>query len=299
VRPAPPCPLCSTATEHSPVGRTPASTCPKCRLITLAEPEMPEDYYADYFDRFRGRPDDPAVVLRHRQYEVDAGHLTSLAGGGRLLDIGCSAGGFLQAVEARSVEAERADARSVAWTRFFGIDPDVSAIRRCRELRFRVPATFEVGDVLSLPADTEPFDTVVFRGTLQYVGPDLHRVLERVDRLLAPGGRVVVYALPNAGSFLFSVLADQWHLFHAKEHRLMFCPQTVEVMAREMGWRLDECSFPYLDTPYASPAEDYGRVVEMVRGGPPGPVPFWGNLLQVVLTKEAGASGAANAPLSR
>jgi SAM-dependent methyltransferase len=276
------CPLCGAASIETVLGRTPAFRCPECTLLSLGDVPVPEGYYEDYFDRFRSERSAPSAVLRDRQYVIDAAHLKSYQPAGRVLDVGCSAGGFL-------AEVEKA---GDGYAQLVGIDPDRSAIDRCRALDLRTPHTFAVGDLLDAPLPVGHFDAIVFRGTLQYVGPTLQAVLDRVDGLLAPDGYVFIYALPNADSFLFHVLADRWHLFHPLEHRLMFGDAAMRALAGRMGWEVVELSYPYLDTPYASPASDYARVMEMARGGQAGPVPFWGNLMQVVLRSTGAVAGA-------
>ena len=51
------------------------------------------------------------------------------------------------------------------------------------------------------------------------------------------------------------------------------------------NYKICECSYPYLETPYANPAENYKNLIQLIKGKKNNSFPFWGNIMQIVLEK--------------
>jgi len=147
------------------------------------------DEYADGYTagmenplkRLVGRDADDFLVVKARWL---ARHLAGAASPLRLLDYGCGLGGFLRALRQVGLRAEMAGCDESAgmldeavkhWT-----DPPTPALRLVSAQR----APFADG----------AFDVVVLSSVLHHLGPDeRHRVFIDALRLLAPGGRLVVF----------------------------------------------------------------------------------------------------------
>ncbi|MBD1546238.1 class I SAM-dependent methyltransferase [Labrenzia aggregata] len=95
---------------------------------------------------------------------------------GTVLDAACGTG-------RHSVELVRRGHRVV------GVDRSETMLEKARA---KLPdADFRVGDLEALPADDHAFDAVVCGLALVHL-PDLHRVMAEFERVLHPGGRVIV-----------------------------------------------------------------------------------------------------------
>lgn len=93
---------------------------------------------------------------------------------GRVLEVGCGAGGMAKALKAYRPDLD-----------VYGCDISRKAIQAARESPGRV--AFEIGDALSLPFDTAGFSAVVMFDVLEHLS-DPGQALAEAWRILAPGG---------------------------------------------------------------------------------------------------------------
>ena len=128
---------------------------------------------------------------------------------GRVLDVGCGPGFFLDAAVDRGYEA---------W----GIDPSVYGVELARERhdgRVRV-AVLETADF-----DPESFDLVVAGEAFEHVY-DPRRFLDAAHRLLKPDG-VLAITTPDPTSWLARVSGRGWVSFKIPEHVYYWSPATI------------------------------------------------------------------------
>jgi len=165
------------------------------------EREHTEGKWTDYFDR------EPPEVWRERV--VFMGRLAPECG--RVLDVGCGAGQFLEA------------AGSDGWTTF-GTE---LALPPLLDARRRVPtARLTVGEMSAL-RDEPDYDVVTFWDVLEHVTDPLTLLIE-ARRRLRPRG-VVVATMPNAHGTTAWLHGPRWkyydiaefgHLFHLSRRGL-------------------------------------------------------------------------------
>lgn len=260
------CPLCQTLNHPSREWHTLIYSCKTCQLIYLGDLEPDHAYYRNYYTKFRNGRNN-ANELRDQQYKLDAIHFKRHLSQGRILDIGCSTGGFTNAVD------------PLGEFMFTGIDIDESAIREAQKKYTKDNFKFEFSDLISF--QDVAYDALVFRGTFQYLGATLVPAMEKVKKLLKKDGKLFIYSLPNSDSFLFYILKEKWHLFHP-EHKLIFNRKCIEYLCQQFSFEILELSFPYVETVYADLKKDYETVKKILEDGNQS-TSFWGNLLQVVL----------------
>lgn len=111
--------------------------------------------------------------------------LSLLAGGERLLDLGCWAGAFLARVE----RAER-------YQQLIGVDLVAEGVDKARARGFDARVVDLNADPLPFP--DAHFDGVVHLAVLEHVF-DPYAVIREVHRVLRPGGEFVI-AVPNVAS---------------------------------------------------------------------------------------------------
>jgi SAM-dependent methyltransferase len=130
--------------------------------------------------------DDKAVLLGHPSYVWRFGQERRLAlidkyaplSGRRVLDVGCGLGLYVEQLGRYSDQV-------------YGIDVDVERVRQ---------GANRLGNLLVAAAEKPPFlpgsfDVVLLHEVLEHVEDD-RRVVREADRLIAPGGRIVIFA-PN------------------------------------------------------------------------------------------------------
>lgn len=161
--------------------------------------------------------------------------LKLLAGGHRLLDIGCWNGSFLAQVAGTNL-----------YTSLFGIDLVPGAVSAATDRGIH-------GSVVNLNADPLPFpeasfDAVTMLAVLEHIF-DPYMVITEVRRVLKPGGQFIV-SVPNVASFtnririLFGRLPvtsigagwDGGHLHYFTKHALdrFLHDEGFDILAREI-----------------------------------------------------------------
>ena len=114
-------------------------------------------------------PQEEPIFVRH-----------GLAGGARVLDVGCGTGEITSRLAARFPGAS-----------FVGVDLEEPHLERARRLcaPFGDRVRFQVADALQLPFEDGQFDLAVSRHVLQAV-PDAPKVLSEMARVTRSGGRL-------------------------------------------------------------------------------------------------------------
>jgi len=190
------------------------------------------------------------------------------AGGGRMLDIGCSTGGFLLAC------------RGAGW-RVAGLDISSRAVELAREL---VPdGEFHCGELGGAPWPAGTFEAATSWEVIEHVSDPLAMVVQ-AGTLLAPGGTLTV-STPDWGSWAIRrhKAPNYWPPYHlwffgGRSIRALFKRAGLEVTAlvrnriawSETGWprRKRWLALPWLLWRGVARGEGGGRLV--VTGRKPG-----------------------------
>lgn len=140
-----------------------------------------------------------------------------LPNGGRLLDIGCGAGEFLDAV------------RNVAQVE--GVEPDLAAARFGAE---HFGLKIHNGLLEQAPLAEESFDVVTMWHALEHVPKPLE-TLQRIKRILKPSGWLLI-AVPNIASFDAKFYGSHWVALDAPRHLWHFSPDTLDRISKLAGF---------------------------------------------------------------
>ena len=225
----PDCALCGSRarSERFRDGRFTVVECRGCALVyvtprlderVLVERVYDADYWRSERPRERGYGDylgDAALHRRtfERRLRVIARHLP---GPGRLLEIGCAAGFFLELMLERGWAAE-------------GVEPSEPMRAECaRRLGgARVHAGWP---------QLAALDAVFLWDSLEHL-PDPVGVLRAGASALRPGG-VLVVETQNVESAFARLLGPRWQHFKHPEHLVHFSPRTLERALRAAGLRV-------------------------------------------------------------
>ena len=211
------CPVCGGA-EHRPLFDKQGFTfvrCEDCRLV-FVNPQVREDVVLREYRSAETNDLWFDVLTSERQLALDRekfGEVLDLLepfrGEGRLLDVGCSIGLFLDL------------ARERGWSGI-GLELAPRALAHARE-RYGL----EVLDVPLEEAGFEPesFDAVGLLSVLEHTNEPL-RLLGDVARVLRPGGAVYV-VVPNVESLACRVLHERARTFDGRNHLVYFSPATL------------------------------------------------------------------------
>jgi SAM-dependent methyltransferase len=233
------CPLCG-GSSHRPLFEKQGFTfvrCADCRLV-FVNPQVREDVVLSEYRTAETNDLWFDVLTSERQLALDREKFTEILdllepykGDGRLLDVGCSIGLFLDL------------ARERGWTGV-GIEFAPRALAYARQ---------QYGlEVLDVPLDEagfadESFDAVGLLSVLEHTN-EPRRMLGDVARVLRPGGAVYV-VVPNVESLACRVLHGGARTFDGRNHLVYFSPSTLSDL-------LDRCGFdvPHVVTTVSSAA---------------------------------------------
>jgi len=197
--------------------------CTSCGLL-FTNPRPKTILIPDLYNEYYGGLDSDAVVgartirpilkqnfrLRKLYHWVCGQYLSEvlLKARGRVLDIGCGSGSFLEELVRLGCTV-------------YGIEPNPSAARACVERGLNV--TCGVLDNLNYPDNF--FDTVIMWHVVEHL-PSPKSTLKEIYRILKPGGHVFIYC-PNADSYMAAVFHEFWCGWHLPFHFYHFTPETM------------------------------------------------------------------------
>lgn len=137
---------------------------------------------------------------------------------GRLLEIGCATGEFLQLA-------------AQAGFQVTGVEPDPQTSALARD-RYRLDVT--TGTLLEAAYPANQFDVVVMLHVLEHLDSP-RQTLQEVHRLLNPGG-ILLIETPNIETIWFQLLRTRWRQL-IPDHYFFFTPRTLGRLLEITGFR--------------------------------------------------------------
>lgn len=211
------CPLC-----HGSAGKKPhypskgIVQCEACGLVYFPGPADTGDLYTDKY--FQGQEyrdylaDEKALRLNFHHRLAD---LRKIKPSGRLLEIGCAYGLFLD------------EARKAGY--------DVSGVDICRKplehARSKLKLPVREADFLTLSDEPEVYDLICMWDTIEHLAKPMEYI-QKAGRWLKPGG-LLVMTTGDVVSFVSRVRREKWRLVHPPTHLFYFSPATLERAVRQ------------------------------------------------------------------
>jgi 2-polyprenyl-3-methyl-5-hydroxy-6-metoxy-1,4-benzoquinol methylase len=137
---------------------------------------------------------------------------------GKLLDVGCGNGRFLQRMRAIGWEVEGTD-----------FDPKAAAAAHAEH-----GLTVRVGDLASIAYPDAQFDVVTLQHLIEHV-PDPVALLQECRRILKPQGRLVLVT-PNLQSWGHQHFAAAWRGLEPPRHLYLYARQNLQNLAARAGF---------------------------------------------------------------
>lgn len=222
------CVICSTKEEYAfnKLGYE-IRRCPECDLYrTLPQttyPKLLKNYYTKgYFTGNDGRAgyadyeDDHLVVRKNANRYLKL--LTQYQASGRLLDIGCATGIFLE-------EANKAGFDG------FGIDVAPYAIRRARR---RLGDRVRLGRLRQNSFPPKSFDIITLFDVFEHFDQP-RRELQLARRLLKPEGLIAINT-GDTSSLLAKIQRENWHFFIPPQHLHFYSKSNLTQLIRSEGF---------------------------------------------------------------
>jgi 2-polyprenyl-3-methyl-5-hydroxy-6-metoxy-1,4-benzoquinol methylase len=216
-----PCPACggtAAALLYSLPGGD-YKKCASCGLVRVDPPPSFEQMSTRaelWAGAFHASPEKVKQVYSANFQKVAYGNFLELTRpyrqAGRLLDVGCSIGGFLDTAQKAGWEAHGLD-----------ISPAV-AVAIQHGLRAR----------RARPEDTDfpgaYFDVITLFEVIEHI-PDLDSLMRKLAVLLRPGGGLLIVT-PNLASISSRLLRSRWPAVEPQDHLTLFTPSTLNALLR-------------------------------------------------------------------
>ncbi|MEW6303379.1 MAG: class I SAM-dependent methyltransferase [Verrucomicrobiota bacterium] len=217
------CPCCNSTSWYE---RWPGfMICGQCGVMTVeqsfAADELHKLYGPEYF---AGREYIDYVADKTVQQKTLAGHLRVVRRheppGGRLLEIGCAHGFFLELIQRD-------------YPNPVGIDISEAAVGQARARGLDARA----GDLLELPLDGS-FDAACLWDTIEHLARP-YEVITRAHELLKPGGHLFL-TTGDFGSLLARMQGLRWRQIHPPTHLFYFTRQSLRALCSRVGLEVVE-----------------------------------------------------------
>ena len=153
--------------------------------------------------------------------------------GGKLLDVGCGTGAFLNVMKKEGWEV-------------LGLEPDDEARELARKL-YRL-TVFEASQLDQLPAAN--FDAITLWHVLEHVH-DLHAYVEQLKSLLKPSGKLFI-AVPNYQSLDAQIYRRDWAAYDVPRHLYHFTPKAMDFLMKAHGLNIQARQPMWFDAFYIS-----------------------------------------------
>ncbi|MEN6581289.1 MAG: class I SAM-dependent methyltransferase [Armatimonadota bacterium] len=212
--------------------------CGSCGLaFTYPQPQSIADQYdSSYFDLYRRRRQ-----FRLKRADARLRLIELIKEPGRLLDIGCSLGYFVEAANTRGWQAS-------------GVEISPFASQEARELGLDV----RTGVLDGAGYDDGAFDCVTMWDVLEHV-PDPTKHMLEVGRVLSPGGLVAI-GTPNLGHVRFKIKREQWRHLKPAEHIFYFNKSSISKL-------LDKTGFDFVYAPVLGGRSFFGSSGAAIKSG--------------------------------
>jgi 2-polyprenyl-3-methyl-5-hydroxy-6-metoxy-1,4-benzoquinol methylase len=184
---------------------------------------------------------------------------------GRLLDVGCGSGLFLQRM------------RNLGWD-VEGIDPDSSAVENARRKGLKVA----LGRLEKSRYSPESFDVITMSHVIEHV-EDPHQLLEECHRVLNQSGLLILIT-PNVESWGHRLFGYSWRGLDVPRHLFIFTVSSLRHLTESAGFRKVKVATTIRGAAWmlftSRRAKQVGRVAW---GEPPSMgVRLWGEAMQLI-----------------
>ena len=191
---------------------------------------MKEKYFSQYnSDYFKAYLDDSK---REKMYRQELKRLLKYKDGGKILDVGCGLGLFLDLFDDNE------------WDKY-GVEISDDAISVCRGKGIKI-------DGYNYPDSF--FDLIVFRGSIQHIDTPLY-VIKKCYKLLKDDGIIAFLATPNTNSICYKLFEDL-PMINPKYNFVLFSDKILKQSLENFGFDVLDIYYPYLETSYAKPMKD-------------------------------------------
>jgi len=191
--------------------------CERCGFVQVAHPPSQEAldriYQEAYFGHSKYR--DEATLLAENERRLAL--VKQYVGDGRLLEVGCGDGSFLQLAK---------DVYDV-----YGFDVSEVGVRLARERNPALADKLWVGHVEDIPDGDMTYNTICMWDVIEHLW-NPREALNKLFRRLRSGGTMFI-STPNIGAPIARLMGSNWAFMTPPEHLSFLTRQSIEYLAHE------------------------------------------------------------------
>ena len=198
--------------------------CQNCEFVYL-NPRLNEDVTLEFYNGawtncynqtkfFSSNDSDDRINFRNLV------EISRIVRSGKLLEVGCATGYFLQA------------ARDRFGFDVFGVEPNAETSRFCREERHLKVTT---GTLEGADFPESFFDVVYMRDVFEHIR-EPRQLLEEIRRVMKRGGLIVV-EVPNVDGLIYKLVGKRHVCVFGFEHFNFFSRKSLEYVFKETGFK--------------------------------------------------------------
>jgi len=146
--------------------------------------------------------------------------------GGKLLEVGCSNGGFLLKCQKRGMKVT-------------GVEPESKAARTAANRGL---------DIIPLPIEQayhrlkdQRFDVIFMSHVFEHIQQP-RKVLRLLKRLLTDSGKIIML-IPNIDSVIYKFFKDNWMLLDIPRHFFHYSPKNINYLIQNSGLHIEKVRF--------------------------------------------------------
>lgn len=243
------CPYCNSEEQldwGKPIRGFISVQCYSCGLIYIKNrfnADGNRKYYENYYSSVH-QSDIELNKQRAYMYKLEFDLINSFVKSGRILDIGCGGGGFLDYFNSAGYDC-------------YGVEFG----KKAASIAAKKYKVFE-GDFLDFSSGNK-FDLIIFRGVIEHI-PSPKSYLQRAVSLLRQQGCIYITSTPNAESFCCKLFREQWNQHEPEAHIMHFSPRHFDDYFSERGLKKIWQQFFYEETPYCNIEKDIEMVAKAI-----------------------------------
>ena len=252
--------------------------CCNCGLIFM-NPQLSPEGLNEYYDNYIGKRrvnNLEKMKLRSEQYTIDSSLIKKFITSGKLLDIGCNGGFFLNSL---GDKFER-----------YGTEIDSSSVEYAINEFPEFSKNIINDDFKNVKFENNFFDLITMRGVIEHV-PDPENCVKEVARILKNNGLFYICATPNGESYCADLYRENWNLFHPIQHLWHYSEKNLSILCKKYDLELTWSEYHYLNTPYENIDKDLKKINDAIKMKVSGEdineisPPFFENMLSLIFRK--------------
>lgn len=223
--------------------------CDSCGLVyadSRLNPASQNKYYKNYFSEEHQAV--PEAKVRDKMYWLEFEYIYNYIKTGKVLDIGCSGGEFLDYFNEHGFEC-------------YGIEvgSEAAGIARRKYGSRIINASLLDAEI------KDTFDLIVLRGTIEHI-PEARKVLIKAVNLLNKNKKSYIYitSTPNVDCISAKIFKTNWTQHLPEEHLFHFKKKHFDDLFAEYGLSCIAFNYFYEETPYANVEEDISKVAKAI-----------------------------------